>query len=68
MSNIPIDDAHLKEVCRPGAGEKCCRYLTMDAKGWSCEKNGELRELLDKRVADDTINAKGDNCEGRLSR
>lgn len=58
------DDVYVAEVCKMGQGNACCRYLTMHPKGWSCEKLGNLKDTLDRRVEADTINAKGDNCEG----
>jgi hypothetical protein len=62
----PITEEHVRTVCQPGT-TKCCRYLTMSPKGWSCEKHGSFRALLDARVAADTMRARGDNCEGRAS-
>lgn len=67
----PIDDEHLKEVCRIGQGAECCRYLTMAGgkdPGWSCEKRGGLKATIDERVANGLFTACGDNCEGRLCR
>jgi hypothetical protein len=57
---------YVKEVCKPGTYD-CCRYLTMGAKGWSCEKHSEFRPLLDQRVRAGTMRAVGDNCEGIAS-
>lgn len=58
----------VKEVCKIGQGPLCCRYLTMMAGGWSCEKLGPSAAYLDKRVAEGTFTARGDNCEGKRSR
>lgn len=69
MSKLePPDDGHVKAVCQPGQGAQTCRYLTMAPGGWSCEKLSALRNLLDWRVAEGTMIARGDNCEGRASR
>ena len=65
---IAVNDEHAKGVCRVGCGKECCRYLTMSPLGWSCEKHSSLRPLLDARVEMGTMNAQGDNCEGRLSK
>ena len=44
----------------------CCRYLGGSPVGWKCLKLDEnLKKLLDDRVASNTMNAKGDNCEGK---
>lgn len=61
-----ITDEHAKSACKPATLE-CCRYLTMGPNGWSCEKLGSFRSLLDERVKAGTMRAIGDNCEGRLS-
>lgn len=63
-----IDDDWAKDTCKLGQGAACCRYLTIGANGWSCEKHSTLHFLLDARVESGTINARGDNCEGRASR
>ncbi len=58
-----LTDDHVKTVCQPGT-EHCCRYLTMSAAGWGCEKHSHAGPLIDKRVADGKFKAKGDNCDG----
>jgi hypothetical protein len=65
MNLVPLTEEHVKAVCKPGTTE-CCRYLTMGPRGWSCEKHGSLKALLDERVRTGTMRATGDNCEGRL--
>lgn len=69
-SDEPVypSEEHVKLVCLIGQRSLCCRYLTMHPGGWSCEKHAELRALLDSRVEQGTITARGDNCEGRSSR
>ena len=60
---------HVNSVCKLGQGEQTCRYLTSTGgkkQGWTCEKSGSLRRILDERVAYGTMNAKGDNCGGLL--
>lgn len=56
---------HIKEICRIGQGELCCRYLTMAPTGWSCMKGTALQLLLDNRVKYNDMVAQGDNCEGK---
>ena len=55
---------YVKAVCKIGQGHACCRYLTMGAGGWSCEKRSSLKAALDARVLAETMTARGDNCEG----
>lgn len=62
------DDAYVKAICRAGEGEVCCRYLTVGAGGWSCEKHALLASIIDYKVERGEIGAKGDNCEGLYSR
>jgi len=65
----PPDDDYVMKVCQPGKGALTCRYLTMAAGGWSCEKLvPALKSHFDARVARGDMNAQGDNCEGRGSR
>lgn len=60
-----LTEDHVMATCKPGAGAATCRYLAMGAGGWSCEKHSSLAAALDRRVEEGTINARGDNCEGR---
>lgn len=60
MSSI-TNDKYVKDVCKMGQGNDCCRYLVM-GKGWECAKETSMKELLDRRVSQMT--AKGDNCKG----
>lgn len=56
---------HIKEVCKPGQGSACCRYLIVGSGGMQCAKIiDEARSVLDSRV--NTMTAKSDNCEGRF--
>jgi hypothetical protein len=59
---------HVYKVCKPGENG-CCRYLTIHGRtGWCCEKHSFLRRSIDRRVEAGTMNAVGDNCEGRASK
>lgn len=53
---------HVKNVCKIGQGNTCCRYLVMGSKGFECAKFTSLKKLLDDRVMTNTITAQGDNC------
>jgi hypothetical protein len=60
--NLPRQVAN---VCKIGQGEKCCRYLIVGGQGFECAKVQEpMKALIDKRVAEGSFRAKGDNCEG----
>lgn len=63
--NKPIPISFARDVCKLGRMEKCCRYLAVGAKGFTCLKgNTILKAELDERVRENTINARGDNCVG----
>jgi hypothetical protein len=72
MSTAPLvgypDDYWTRTVCKMGQGAATCRYLTMHPEGWSCEKHSGLRTHLDMRVKQNSIRARGDNCEGKRAR
>lgn len=55
---------HAKDVCLLGRGHDCCRYLVCGPQGFECSKHSEMREYIDKRVAQKTFTARGDNCDG----
>jgi hypothetical protein len=57
----------LKEVCLLGTGSTCCRYLVAGASGFGCAKHDLSMALtINRRVANGTFNAVGDNCKGLL--
>lgn len=60
-----MDMDFVKGTCKIGQGAECCRYLVCGAKGFECVKHTEMRTYLDNRVATQTMNARGDNCEGK---
>lgn len=65
--NSPLTEEHIKEVCRMGCGAECCRYLVMGDWGMTCAKHmPSFKALLDGRVAEGSICAQGDNCEGKV--
>lgn len=59
-----LDFEKVKEICKMGQGEACCRYLTAGAGGFHCEKRTALGRILDARVAEGRMTARGDCCEG----
>lgn len=55
----------VRDVCKVGRGHACCRYLVGTPTGVECAKFiPQLREVLDSRVLNKTIVARGDNCPG----
>ncbi len=58
-----ISEDHLKSTCQPGT-ENCCAYLTLGAGGFECAKMSSLKLSIDLRLAEGTMNAIGDNCDG----
>jgi len=56
---------HVKTVCKIGQGHDCCRYLVMGMQGFECAKHSAMASHLDMRVAQESITARGNNCEGK---
>ena len=56
---------HVKNFCKPGKGNACCRYLVIGTMGFECVKQTDMKEYLDARVAMETMIARGDNCSGK---
>jgi hypothetical protein len=60
-----IPQEHLKEVCKIGQGDKCCRYVYADGDGIQCAKlDDAFRTMIDTKVALGLFVAIGDNCGG----
>lgn len=57
-------DAHIRDVCKHGGGEAACRYLVIIGGKPKCGKYGPARDLIERRVAENSMIAKGDNCDG----
>jgi hypothetical protein len=55
----------VKNVCKIGQGNACCRYLVIGAQGFECVRDTEMKVYLDARVAMETMVARGDNCSGK---
>ena len=63
-----MDDKKLKEICKIGQGEECCRYLVLGPQGFECGKFQGYKNLIDERVKTGSFNAKGDNASQRMVR
>jgi hypothetical protein len=55
----------VRNICKAGQGNACCRYLVIGPMGFECVKSTDLKDYLDARVAMETMVARGDNCEGK---
>ena len=55
---------HVKDICKIGQGHDCCRYLVMGSTGFACAKYSSAKSILDARVKNHDIVARGDNCDG----
>jgi hypothetical protein len=55
----------VKNICKAGQGNACCRYLVIGIHGFECVKQTDMREYLDARVAMETMVARADNCPGK---
>lgn len=59
-----LDKSHAKEICKLGKGDECCAYLVMGRGGFECAKGTGMEKFIELRLAEGTMNAKGDNCQG----
>ena len=56
----------VKNVCKIGQREKCCKYLVMSPDGFECMKVSESnKKVIDDAWAKDEHVAQGDNCDGK---
>jgi len=63
---LKISDETLKNICKIGQGDECCRYLACGADGFECLKHTPIAKILDSRVETGTMSARGNNCEGQI--
>lgn len=55
----------VRNVCKAGQGNACCRYLVIGIHGFECVKHTDMKEYLDARVAMEMMVARADNCDGK---
>lgn len=55
---------YVKNTCKLGLGNDCCRYLVGGTKGLECAKLTSLKLTIDQRVDSKSFTARGDNCDG----
>jgi hypothetical protein len=61
---VKISDNKLRSVCLIGQGDKTCAFLGCGANGFECLKGTGAERFIRQRLANGTIGARGDNCEG----
>ena len=59
-----ITKEKLANICLMNNDDKTCRYIMMGEDGYVCVKNSKLQQFIDRRVSEDKMIAKGNNCEG----
>jgi hypothetical protein len=62
------DKVYAEAVCLIGCGRHCCRYLAMKPDGLSCEKRTSFGRVIDLKVDNGQMTARGDNCRGLYAR
>lgn len=62
--NRKINNTHLNSVCLFKQGSKTCRYISLTVQGYVCMKKSPIKKVLDQKVKENKMKAKGDNCEG----
>jgi len=62
-----IEDKKVTEVCKLGQGEKVCRYLGFGQGHWQCLLGTPYQKVIDERVLQGEMKAKGINCAGPRS-
>jgi hypothetical protein len=66
MNNQLLDnDPRLKDLCKVGSGELCCRWLARGGSGYFCAKfDPAIADAIRERAAAGELGALGDNCPG----
>ncbi|MFW6130277.1 MAG: hypothetical protein ACOC56_03760 [Atribacterota bacterium] len=65
---LRIDDDYLNDVCKIASKNNTCRYILMGPEGhFVCAKHTKMRQILDELVKKESIEARGNNCQGLKS-
>lgn len=61
-----LSEEHTRLICKKGMGGNCCSYLAMTVPNtWACAKElPDIYPIIDRRRAEGTMVAKGNNCSG----
>lgn len=61
---VPIPEGHDTKICKRGMGAETCAYLGFSGERFQCLKNSSFEEQIKKRLAENSMGAKSDNCSG----
>ena len=56
---------HVVKVCKLGQGKETCSFLFTSPRGFECAKGTVMEAMIRGRRQAKTMNAPGDNCEGK---
>ena len=59
-----ISEDHVLAVCKPGKGAETCSFFAFNMDGPMCAKGTEVEPHILRRLAEGTMSALGDNCDG----
>ncbi len=59
-----VPNQYANDVCKMGQGADCCKYLMAGPNGLECAKDPANFGFKDQIEANNTMTAKGDNCDG----
>jgi hypothetical protein len=64
MNAKTVTDEQAKNLCKMGQGDTCCAFLVAGRNGFACAKGTDMAGHIHYRLAEGTMNAKGNNCSG----
>lgn len=59
---MALTEEHVRDICKFGQGQQCCRYLILSSNGFECAKPGALKGVIDSKAQ--YMSAQADNCKG----
>jgi len=64
-----LNKSHIEEVCKPGRGEGCCRYLIMNPEYDCARIHGDMgiSNAIDIKASSGDMTAVAINCGGRYN-
>ncbi len=61
---VPLPAGYEKTVCKRGRRSLTCSFIGMTGDGFRCLKGSTLESEINRRRAEGSMGAKGDNCSG----